>query len=49
MNLHWQLIGDGHVSIVLCSVQGEDQLVLMTREFDPLSEVSLYESEFGEG
>jgi len=28
---------------------GEDQLLLMTRDFDPLNEVSLYESEFGEG
>lgn len=28
---------------------GEDQLLIMTRDFDPLNEVSLYQSEFGEG
>jgi len=28
---------------------GEDQLLLMTRDFDPLNEVPLYQSEFGEG
>ena len=28
---------------------GDNQLLMMTRDFDPLTEVSLYQSEFGEG
>jgi len=41
---------DVHIAVWSCVLLlGEDQLLLMTREFDPLNEVSLYESEFGEG
>jgi len=43
-----------HLIFCLCLLlwfllTAEDQLVLMTRDFDPLTEVALYESEFGEG
>jgi len=34
---------------VLNLLLGENQLLIMTREFDPLNEVSVYQSEFGEG
>jgi len=37
------------VLTALCCFEGEDQLLIMTRDFDPLNEVSLYQSEFGEG
>lgn len=37
------------LSLTLCFVLGADTLVMMTREFDPLTEVPLAPSEFGEG
>lgn len=34
---------------VVVMVTGESKLVLMTKEFDPLAEKTLYQEDFGEG
>ena len=34
--------------IVACTHSGENAIVLMTRDFDPITEVPMHPSEFGE-